>query len=137
MQRFINGHSTEFKVLIVEDMPVQAMQFKTLLEAIGCQVSWVSNGKDGVATASGEAFDLIVLDIGLPDIDGFDVLQQLKAEAASRGKDIPVVLLTTHDEAESVLQGLDLGAVDYIPKDVFAEIVLRETVEHMMKTKAE
>jgi CheY-like chemotaxis protein len=61
----------------------------------------------------------------------------LKAEAASRGKDIPVVLLTTHDEAESVLQGLDLGAVDYIPKDVFAEIVLRETVEHMMKTKAE
>ncbi|MDM8519403.1 response regulator [Anaerolineales bacterium HSG6] len=120
-----------FSVLIVEDTHVQALQFKSMLESIGCQVTWVDTGESGVKMANRKPFDLILLDIELPDISGFEVLERLK-----NNRDLsntPMVMLTTHDEADHVLHGLDLGAIDYIPKDVFAEVVLRETVRSLLE----
>ena len=121
--------TTPPSILLVEDSPSQAMRFKTLLENENCQVQWVERGLDGVETARQNEFDLIILDIELPDITGFEVCRRLKEmpEVA----DTPVIMLTTRDRAEDALIGLEQGAVDYIPKDPFAEMVLIETIKQM------
>jgi CheY-like chemotaxis protein len=116
-------------VLLVEDSPSQAIRFKTSLESGGCQVHWAENGLDGLQAAREKPFDLIILDVELPDIDGFQICSKLKADPTVA--DIPVVMLTTRDRAEDALTGLDNGAVDYIPKDMFAETVLLETIKQM------
>lgn len=121
-----NGGTT---ILLVEDTAVQALRFKANLEENGCTVRWVENGLDGVKAARETLYDLIILDIELPDIDGFEVCRRLKADPAVA--DIPVIMLTTRDRAEDALAGLGSGAVDYIPKDTFANLVLLETLKQM------
>lgn len=116
-------------ILLVEDTPTQATRFITTLENGGCTVNWVETGLDGLAAARHGLYDLIILDIELPDIDGFEVCRRLKADASIA--DIPVIMLTTRDRAEDALTGLGQGAIDYIPKDTFAEIVLLETLKQM------
>lgn len=120
-------------VLIVEDSPLQALKVKMTLENSGCQVWWADTGHNGLTLARRRNFDLIVLDIELPDITGFEVCRRLKADLNLAN--IPVIMMTTRDEAHDVLNGLDLGAVDYIPKDAFAELVLLETIKQMKKQK--
>jgi DNA-binding response OmpR family regulator len=116
-------------ILLVEDTPTQATRFITTLENGGCTVYWAKNGLDGLAAARNGFYDLIILDIELPDIDGFEVCRRLKADATIAH--IPVIMLTTRDRAEDALTGLGQGAIDYIPKDTFAEIVLIETLKQM------
>lgn len=124
-----NKINQEISVLVVEDSAPQAMKTKLALENIGCSVYWADNGTEGLAVAQERKFNLIVLDIELPDINGFEICKQLKANPALAA--IPVVMLTTLDQAENVVNGLDAGAVDYIPKDAFADAVLAETVKQM------
>ena len=124
-----NKNHEVISVLVVEDSPPQAMKTKLALENVGCSVYWADNGTEGLTAARQQRFDLIVLDIELPDINGFEICKQLKANPNLA--DIPVVMLTTLDQAENVMHGLDAGAVDYIPKDAFADAVLTETVKQM------
>ncbi len=124
-----NNNSSVPSILLVEDTPSQAIRFKSSLENGGCAVQWVDNGLAGVQAANEGDFDLIILDIELPDIDGFEVCRRLKENPTVAG--IPVVMLTTRDRAEDALTGLERGAIDYIPKDPFAEAVLLETVKQM------
>ncbi len=119
-------------VLLVEDSPPQALKLKLTLESNGCRVHWADMGLNGVAIAEQKQFDLIILDIELPDISGFEVCRKLKANP--RLADIPVVMLTTLDQANNAMNGLELGAVDYIPKDAFAEQVLMETIKQWVHT---
>jgi DNA-binding response OmpR family regulator len=116
-------------VLIVEDSQPQALKLKVTLENNGCHVDWAETGLGGLDMAQQKRFDLIVLDIELPDINGFEVCKRLKTDPALA--DIPVVMLTTLDQAENAMSGLDAGAIDYIPKDAFAETVLLETIKQM------
>jgi DNA-binding response OmpR family regulator len=116
-------------ILIVEDNPPQALRLKLGLESDGCQVHWADTGTAGLEAAHDQKFDLIILDGELPDMTGFDVCRQLKADV--QVADIPVIMLTTRDRAGDVLAGLENGAVDYIPKDPFAEAVLLETIKQM------
>jgi len=120
-----NGHS----ILIVEDSAPQALKLKLALENEGCQVHWAETGLGGLNIAQQKRFDLVVLDIELPDINGFEVCKKLKADPSLAN--IPVVMLTSRDHADDVLSGLEVGAVDYIPKDAFAEAVLIETIRQM------
>ncbi len=120
---------TKPSILIVEDSPPQALKLKLALEHNGCSVYWSETGLGGLGMAQQKRFDLIVLDVELPDINGFEVCRRLKADPTLA--DIPVVMLTTLDHAEAVMTGLEAGAVDYIPKDAFAEIVLIETIKQM------
>ena len=128
-----NGNSANMNeqpsILIVEDSRPQALKTKLALESNGCQVTWADTGLEGLDMARQNAFDLIVLDIELPDINGFEVCQNLKADA--KLADIPVIMLTTLDHADDAMHGLEAGAVDYIPKDAFADIVLVETIKQM------
>ena len=126
-----NGKETSRQpsVLIVEDSPPQALKTKLTLESNGCKVFWADNGTEGLAIAHKETLDLIVLDIELPDISGYEICRQLKANP--KLVDIPVIMMTTLDHAENAMEGLEAGAVDYIPKDAFADTVLVETIKQM------
>lgn len=116
-------------ILLVEDTPSQAIPFKMRMEDRGCQVTWVATGHAGIEAAHQHKFDLIVLDIELPDINGFQVCRALKADPTV--SETPVIMLTTHDRADEAMAGIEHGALDYIPKDPFAELVLLETLRQM------
>jgi CheY-like chemotaxis protein len=69
------------------------------------------------------------MDVHMPGMNGFEVAQALKSDPATMN--IPIVMLTSSDNPESAMMGLDAGAIDYIPKDVFAMSVLIETIRQM------
>ena len=73
--------------------------------------------------------DVIVLDIEMPRMGGFEACRYLKGDA--RTADIPIVMLTVRDDAATALHGIDLGAVDFIPKDAFSGPVLLETLRQL------
>lgn len=134
MTHSANGKTLDsFSVLMVEDSPPQALKMKMALENGGCRVYWSETGFGGLGMAQQRRFDLIILDVELPDINGFDICRKLKTDEKLR--DIPVVMLTTLDSARDVMTGLDAGAIDYIPKDAFAELVLLETIKQMGEAK--
>jgi DNA-binding response OmpR family regulator len=116
-------------ILVVEDSTTQALHLRTLLEQQGLDVLWARDGAQGVRLARQEEPDLIVLDIQMPEMNGFEVCQRLKETTETA--EIPVIMFTRYDDAQSVLSGLEKGAIDYIPKDAFAEAVLLETLREM------
>ncbi len=116
-------------VLIVEDSPAQALALEQLLEDHGLKVLWAADGQAGVALAREHRPDVIVLDIEMPRMGGFEACRILKEDA--RTADIPVVMFTIRDDAMTALRGIDLGAVDFIPKDAFSTTVLLETLRQL------
>ena len=118
-----------YSILMVEDSPPQALKLKISLENHGYYVYWAGTGSEGLQVVKQQPFDLILLDIELPDTNGFEICRQLKADP--KLQEIPVIMLTTRDHADDALSGLTAGAIDYIPKDAFAEMVLLETIKQM------
>jgi CheY-like chemotaxis protein len=116
-------------ILLVEDNKTQALHLQTLLEGEGLRVAWANGGRVGVQMAQQLLPDLIVLDIQMPEMNGFQVCQQLKDEHDTAN--IPIIMFTRHDDPEAVVMGLETGVVDYIPKDAFADAVLLETLRQM------
>ena len=116
-------------ILVVEDSTTQALHLQVLLEQEELNVLLAHDGRLGLQMAQQLHPDLIVLDVQMPEMNGFQVCQQLKK--ARETADIPVIMFTRHDEHESVILGLQTGAVDYIPKDAFADAVLLETLRQM------
>jgi DNA-binding response OmpR family regulator len=116
-------------ILIVEDSPTQALRLKLVLEKAGLKVDVANTGQEGLAKASRTSPRAVVLDVNLPDIDGFRVCQQLKGQPAT--VDIPVIMLTVKDRASDTLSGLESGADAYIPKDDFAETNLLQTLHDL------
>ena len=117
-------------ILVVEDSQTQAAQLKMVLERAGdLVVQLAHNGVDGLRMAQEEPPDLIVLDVVLPDMDGFQVCRRLKRDPATM--DIPVIMLTEKSSANATASGLQAGADDYIPKDIFASEHLIETLHEL------
>lgn len=110
------------RILIVEDEQRIASFLAKGLGAEGHATTLVDNGIDGLDHALSGAFDLMVLDIGLPRLDGFDVLDQLR----SQGSRMPVIVLTARDSVTDTVSALEGGADDYMPKPFrFAELLAR------------
>jgi DNA-binding response OmpR family regulator len=116
-------------VLIVEDSPAQALALEHLLEEQGLRVLWAPDGQAGVTMAQQHSPDAIVLDIEMPKMGGFEACRYLKTNAQTAG--IPIVMLTVRDDATTALRGIDLGAIDFIPKDAFSESVLLGTLRQL------
>jgi DNA-binding response OmpR family regulator len=117
-------------ILVVEDSQTQAAQIKTVLENAGdVTVDVAHSGLDGLRLAQEIVPDLIVLDIVLPDMDGFQVCRRLKRDPATM--DILVIMLTEKSSANSTVSGLQAGADDYIPKDIFASEHLIDTLHEL------
>ena len=104
------------RLLIVEDDAPLASGLQRILEAEGHAVDVTPRGEDAVSAASNERFDLVILDIGLPQMDGFEVLRRLRATASDKTGPTPVLVLTARDAVEDRVRGLDLGADDYMVK---------------------
>ena len=110
------------KVLIVEDEKKIADALVTGLQAEGYLAKSVDSGEEALFTLSREAFDLIVLDVMLPGRNGFEVLKLIRESNDS----LPVVMLTARDGVEDRVQGLDIGADDYLTKPfAFTELLAR------------
>ncbi|MFA4830690.1 MAG: response regulator [Patescibacteria group bacterium] len=115
-------------VLLIEDDIFLANIYKMKFEMEGFKVTVSDNGELGLADAKKKKPDIILLDILLPKMDGFTVLEKLKA--AESTKIIPVILLTNLGQKDDVEKGLKLGAVDYLIKAHFKP---SETVEKVRK----
>ena len=110
------------RILIVEDETRIASFLAKGLGADGHATTIADNGVDGLDHALSGDFDLMVLDIGLPRLDGFDLLEQLRAQ----GSRIPVIVLTARDSVTDTVSALEGGADDYMPKPFrFAELLAR------------
>ncbi|MDH5256515.1 MAG: heavy metal response regulator transcription factor [Gammaproteobacteria bacterium] len=110
------------KILIVEDEIKIGDYLKQGLSESGFIVDLCRNGLDGHHQAMTESFDLIILDVMLPDVDGWRILQSLR----EAGKQVPVLFLTARDNVDDRVKGLELGADDYLVKPfAFAELLAR------------
>lgn len=116
-------------ILLVEDSPTQAIQTSAMLMTHGLQVLIANDGVDGIEMAKENLPGLIVLDWELPRMNGGEVVRSLKNDPQTRT--IPIIILSHHDSPEIINTGLDGGAVDFIPKDAFAKLVLIETLKQM------
>ncbi|MDR0352217.1 MAG: hybrid sensor histidine kinase/response regulator [Opitutaceae bacterium] len=104
------------KILVVDDQPVNVQLLQRKLEREGMAVLTAESGQDALDLVRRDPPDLILLDIMMPDMDGFDVCQHLQADPLTRA--IPVIFVTARGTKESKLEGLATGAVDYITKPV-------------------
>jgi two-component system response regulator QseB len=100
------------RVLLVEDDGMIAQGLQTALRQAGFAVDWTGDGQSASNALRANVFDLVLLDLGLPQRDGIEVLRELR----QRGDSTPVIILTARDEIQSRIAGLDAGADDYIVK---------------------
>ncbi len=109
-------------MLLVEDETRLVESLQKGLRTAGIEVTAVRTGREGLRLAVDGDFDIMVLDIGLPDQEGFTVLRKLRAT----GSDLPVIILTARTSAEDTVRGLERGADDYMAKPFsFDELVAR------------
>lgn len=97
---------------MIEDDAALARSIAALLRASGHAVDHVDTGEDALAVVGSEPYALVILDVGLPDRDGFSVLEEMRR----RGEKVPVLMLTARDALDDRVRGLDLGADDYLRK---------------------
>lgn len=110
------------RILVVEDEPRMLELLRKGLCEHGFTVMTAPDGETGLKFATTQEFDAVVLDIGLPRMDGYNVMQTLRA----RARITPVLMLTARDTEEDIIRGLDLGADDYLTKPFsFPELVAR------------
>ena len=110
------------RILVVEDDKGTARFIQKGLSEEGFMTDVVSGGQEGLFMATTEIYDLIVLDVMLPEISGFEVLKGIK----QKGVSTPVLFLTAKDTKEDIIHGFDLGADDYLVKPfAFAELLAR------------
>ena len=98
-------------VLLVEDEENIGGLVRTYLKREGYQVVWVRTGAEGLAELARHPVRIIVLDIGLPDVDGFELCRRIRARSST-----PILMLTARDEEADRVAGLELGADDYVAK---------------------
>ena len=119
------------RILIVDDTPANIDVLDQMLEAEGHKISVAASGEAALKLAAKIVPDLILLDIMMPGIDGFETCRRLVADPATR--DIPILFITAKSEAEDVVKGFTLGAVDYIAKPFREEEVLTRVRFHLQR----
>jgi two-component system cell cycle response regulator len=120
------------RVLVVDDTPESLRLLESRLQAEYFDVRTATNGREALAVAAGERIDLVVLDVMMPDMTGFEVCAELKAE--SRTSQIPVIIVTSLDEAEARVKGLESGADDFLTKPV-SDLALVTRVKSLLRLK--
>ena len=116
-------------ILIVEDSPTQALQLQSLLEESGYKVSVVTNGADGLSRLKEHPPDLVISDIVMPEMDGYELCRKIKAD--NDLKSIPVLLLTQLTEPEDIIKGLDVGADNFVTKPYNPKLLLSQ-IEYIL-----
>jgi DNA-binding response OmpR family regulator len=125
------------RVLVIDDEPDVLLLCRVILEHAGHEVLMAASGTEGMELARNERPDVIVLDLMMPQMDGYDVLQQLSVDDDTRS--VPVLILTARTRAEDQLRGWRAGAAGYLTKP-FAPVSLTANVdrlEHMTSAQRE
>jgi two-component system, OmpR family, response regulator len=125
-RKFIgNPYTRNMRLLLVEDDPALANSTMRAMQSHGWTVDWSVRGEPVVQSVSQDHYDLVILDIGLPGIDGFETLRRMRAQ----GNTTPVLILTARDAIQDRVRGLEGGADDYLVKPfAIAELVARARV---------
>jgi len=124
--------SNEKKVLIIEDDPFIADVYVLKLESEGYDVETAEDGIIGLEKLKKNKYDIILLDILMPNLDGFKVLERIKMNPEV--SKIPVVILTNLSQKKDIQKGLDLGATDYIIKTKFTPTEVVKTINKVLET---
>ena len=120
------------KILVVDDTEMNRDMLSTLVEADGHKAFLAENGRLALESIKTNSFDLILLDVMMPEMNGYQVLELLKADADLRA--IPVIVLSALDEIGSVVRCIELGAEDYLPKP-FDPVLLRARIGACLEKK--
>jgi DNA-binding response OmpR family regulator len=120
---------TAARVLVVEDDDVIGAALESTLRQNGYQALWVRTGRSAVRAATAEEFDLVLLDLGLPDLDGVEVCRQLRSAQSSS----VVVMLTARQDEMDVVVGLEAGADDYLTKPFRSTELLARIRAHLRR----
>lgn len=121
------------RVLLVEDDPLQANVTRKFLQKTGYEVVWVQDGINAIKMVKTSALDIILLDLVMPGMDGYEVCRWLKLEEDTRG--IPIIMLTVRKDLSDKISGLRVGADDYLPKP-YNELELNARIYASLRTKA-
>lgn len=109
------------RILVVDDYVVNRMQLKRSLEQQGHTVALAENGRQALKMLASLPFDVVLLDLLMPELDGFQVLEQMKRDSLQR--EIPVIVISALDEMASILRCIEMGATDYLPKPFDAALL--------------
>ncbi len=123
---------TDGSLLVVDDHRMNRIMLARYLGKLGYQATLVENGRQALEHLQREPCDLVLLDLEMPDMDGYQVLEQLKADP--RLRDLPVIMISAVDELESVVRCIELGAQDYLPKP-FNPVLLRARLDAWLEHK--
>tara|TARA_R110002049_G_scaffold53368_2_gene149386 strand:- start:230 stop:604 length:375 start_codon:yes stop_codon:yes gene_type:complete len=119
------------KVLVVDDEPNIVLSLEFLMEQAGFEVVTAEDGEQALARVSDSQPDLLLLDISLPGISGFDVLERLRSEEAT--SDLAIIMLTAHGRDVEREKGMALGADDYITKPFSTQALVEKVKKLLMK----
>ncbi len=109
------------KILVVDDDLINRLVLSTSLREQGYDVEMAENGREALEMVCDRPFDVVLLDLVMPELDGFAVLQQMKADPVQR--EIPVIVISALDEMDGILRCIEMGAADYLPKPFNAELL--------------
>ena len=119
--------STKKRILIVDDSPTARLWQQLLLSHEQYATLTAHDGAEGIEVARRERPDLILLDVSMPGMDGFEACRALRASPET--KDIPILMVTTHSEMENVLAGFEAGCNEYLTKPL-------ERTEYLVKVRS-
>ncbi|MDO8752518.1 MAG: response regulator [Anaerolineales bacterium] len=117
------------KVLIVDDEPNNVDFLEQALEDSGYQLITATNGQEALNKIQSEQPDLVLLDLAMPIMDGFAVLERVKADQSLR--DIPIIIISAEHDSKSVVRGIKQGAEDYLTKPVNVGLLVKKVKEYM------
>lgn len=120
------------RILVVDDNRMNRLKLSLSLEQQGHTVSLAEDGQQALAQLKAEVIDVVLLDIVMPALDGYQVLERMKADPALR--DIPVIVISALDEIDSAVRCIEIGAEDYLPKS-FNPVLLRARLNSSLQKK--
>lgn len=120
------------RLLLVEDDSILGDAMQRVLQQTGYAVDWARNGKDADLALGDQIYDLVLLDLGLPQLDGFEVLRRLR----TRQSNLPVLIVTARDSVDDRVKGLDLGADDYVLKPFDMPELLARIRAHIRRVQS-
>ncbi|MBN2663117.1 MAG: response regulator, partial [Bacteroidales bacterium] len=106
----------DFKILVVDDIPKNLELVTSFLSLEDYTIYTCNSGIQAIQMLKQKKIDLILLDVTMPDMDGYEVCSRIKLD--DKNKDIPIIFLTARNEIEDVVKGFEVGGVDYISKPV-------------------
>ena len=118
-----------FNVLIVDDVTDNIQVAMNILKEENYNFSFATNGENALELLQKSSFDIVLLDIMMPGIDGYEVCTRMKENSALR--DIPVIFLTAKADSDSMTRGFEVGGVDYITKPFHADELLVRVKTHL------